>query len=655
MNPIDRFLSALPQPARKNGHGWEAHCPAHEDDRASLSITTGDDGRVLLRCHAGCEARSIVEAVGLTLGDLFPPREHREPEHVYTYRDETGASLFEVCRFPGKQFRQRRSDGNGGWVWKLGDVRRVLYRLPDLKGHPAVFIAEGEKDVETLRTQRLAATCNPGGAGKWRDEYVAQLKTAGVERVCILPDNDPAGDAHARQVARSCHDAGLVVRVLPLPGLDLKGDVSDWLETHTKAQLLETVKACPFFNPSRTAAAGFKLELTSLADLLAEPEDTTDWLVEDRIPAGAIMLLAGKPKAGKSTLARSLAYALVTGERWLGWRTHFGSVWYLVFEDKRSEVRRHFRQMGATGREPLRLFFDQSGAELLPALQALAASERPSAIVVDTLQRLIHVKDMNDYAQVTERCAPLLKLSRETGATLVLVHHANKFGDGLDSILGSTALAGSVDNVFILSRSERYRTLSSIQRIGTDLEPIVLTLDPATGRVEGQGRKRDADEAEAADNILEALKDADAPVTENWIQAHVTGRWQDTVRGLRLLVRRGQVQKTGRGGKGNPYKYAVVQDSCSLVPYVHREQGNMNRSVSCSLVPRLFENPGEFDAESPETPNETGPVSCSRETGQNRDGLAIAASDSCSRGSGVFDSCSRAIGNALETGDAEPI
>lgn len=649
---IDRFLRALPQPARENGRGWDAHCPAHEDEHASLSVTTGDDGRVLLRCHAGCEARVIVEAIGLTLSDLFPPREHNDPERIFDYQDENRTLLYQVCRFPGKRFLQRRPDGNGSWIWDTKGVRRVLYRLPELKGHPAVVIAEGERDVETLRAIGLSATCNPGGAGKWRGEYVEQLKAARVERVCVLPDNDPAGEAHARQVARSCHDGGLAVRVLPLPGLDLKGDVSDWLKTHTKADLLEALKACPFFDPSRSTAAGFKLELTSLANLLAEPEEAVDWIVEDRIPAGAIVLLAGKPKAGKSTLARHLAYAIARGERWLGWRVHFGSVWYLVFEDKRSEVRRHFRQLGATGSESLHLFFDQAGLELLPHLHALAVTEKPAAIVVDTLQRLIHVRDMNDYAQVTERCAPLLKLARDTGATLILVHHANKFGQGLDSILGSTALAGSVDNVFILGRSERHRTLSSIQRIGPDLEPIVLALDPATGQVQAVGNKRDADEAEAADRIVEALSEQDLPVTESWIKAHVEGRTQDVARAVRLLLRRGRLVRTGRGGKGDPFKYSVVQYSGSQVPYVHREPGNLIRPVSSSLVPDLFGNPtGETpgNAETGKTATDSG----SRlESGNgSEDGPQVP--DPGSGDFGVFDSGSRAVRGLPEADDAE--
>src|SRR6266571_2377507 len=57
---------------RKSLHGWVACCPAHRDREPSLSIGLGDEGQVLLNCFAGCTLDSIVEAMGITLADLFP-------------------------------------------------------------------------------------------------------------------------------------------------------------------------------------------------------------------------------------------------------------------------------------------------------------------------------------------------------------------------------------------------------------------------------------------------------------------------------------------------------------------------------------------------------------------------------------------------------
>ena len=72
-NPVESFLARLDL-VRKAGRGWTAKCPAHEDRTASLSITAGDDGRVLLHCFAGCSAADVVASAGLTIGDLFVKR-----------------------------------------------------------------------------------------------------------------------------------------------------------------------------------------------------------------------------------------------------------------------------------------------------------------------------------------------------------------------------------------------------------------------------------------------------------------------------------------------------------------------------------------------------------------------------------------------------
>jgi len=93
------------------------------------------------------------------------------------------------------------------------------------------------------------------------------------------------------------------VKVIALPGLPPKGDVSDWLATHTVDELKALVHEAPLFNPQQLVSQPFKLALTSLADLLAAPDESTDWLVDVRVPAGSVCLLVGVPKAGKSTLA----------------------------------------------------------------------------------------------------------------------------------------------------------------------------------------------------------------------------------------------------------------------------------------------------------------------------------------------------------------
>ncbi|MCX6376250.1 MAG: phage/plasmid primase, P4 family, partial [Armatimonadetes bacterium] len=134
-------------------------------------------------------------------------------------------------------------DGAGGWVWNLQGVEPTLYRLPQVieavcKGE-VVFVVEGERDVHSLESIGLTATTNAMGAGKWRDSYSETLRGA---KVAILPDADPAGRKHGEQVARSLHGKASSVKVIELPGLAEKQDVSDWLRAgHTREELLALV------------------------------------------------------------------------------------------------------------------------------------------------------------------------------------------------------------------------------------------------------------------------------------------------------------------------------------------------------------------------------------------------------------------------------
>lgn len=166
-------------------------------------------------------------------------------EAEYFYRDEAGTVLHKKTRYVPKTFRQSRPDLDepGRWIYDLTDVRKVLYRLPDLKGQKAILMVEGEKDVEAAWAIGVPATCTPDGAGKWLPEYGEQLKAQGVERVAVIPDNDAPGTAHAILVCVGLCAAGIDTRLVTLPGLPDHGDLSDYLQTHTKADLLARVKA----------------------------------------------------------------------------------------------------------------------------------------------------------------------------------------------------------------------------------------------------------------------------------------------------------------------------------------------------------------------------------------------------------------------------
>ncbi len=99
------------------------------------------------------------------------------------------------------------------------------------------------------------------------------------------------------------------------------------------------------------------LVLIPLYRLITEPDVPIDWRIDELIAVGSINVLAGKPKAGKSHLARQLAVLHRGRKLFLGQPTKPGAVWYLALEDQRSEVLRHFRRLRATGDEPIEFLF----------------------------------------------------------------------------------------------------------------------------------------------------------------------------------------------------------------------------------------------------------------------------------------------------------
>jgi hypothetical protein len=207
-----------------------------------LSLREAADGRVLLHCHAGCNVAAITAALGIAISDLFPSGNGKRRIQVatYDYVNEAGELLFQVVRFEPKTFRQRRPDGQGGWVWNLGEsTRRVLYRLPEIlesvKTGQTIYVVEGEKDVASLVGWGLAATCNPGGAGKWRPHYGEVLRGS---RVVVIADADKPGRDHAAAVAASLKGVAAEIRVVELPGAK---DVTAWAAAGGTCEGLEAL------------------------------------------------------------------------------------------------------------------------------------------------------------------------------------------------------------------------------------------------------------------------------------------------------------------------------------------------------------------------------------------------------------------------------
>lgn len=488
--------------------GWMARCPAHKDRTPSLSVSEGKDGRALLHCFAGCTLGAVVAAAGLSLDDLFPPKDGasfngnghhgngngRKPDPdpsqrdamvaTYAYLDADGTLLYEACRFRkvdgGKKFLQRRPDPEkpGEWLWQLGEQRLVPYRLPELIEGVAlgktVYVVEGEKDADRLVSLGHVATTNPMGAGKWRDTFAPHFRGAGV---VVLADNDDPGRAHAETVAGSVLAAGAAwAKVVELPALPPKGDVSDWLDAgNTSEELLLVVERTRRWHPDPVRRALWRLdELLDNDEIMRPPLPVVPRLAWK---ARSTLLAMGE-KGGKSTLTGYLAAQVSTGGHFLGDPCEQGDVLIVGLEEFIGDAGRRLERFGA---EPTRVYLldrlPGDPRERPQVVKAAIECVSPKLVVIDTLMAYGEgqITDANSSAQMQAVVQQLTRLAHECEVALILVHHARK-SDG--TYRDSSAIGGAVDIIVELFREEA--------KDGQDADPRVR-IAKARGRVPVKG------------------------------------------------------------------------------------------------------------------------------------------------------------------------
>lgn len=464
-NLLDRLDKVKRHPDAGSGIYWTARCPAHQDRNPSLSISEGTDGRVLLNCHAGCQTSAIVRALGLTEADLFEPREPRREQAVYRYEDETGRHLYDVVRFEPKTFRQRRPDG----AWGLGDTRRVIYRLPQVRaaierGDP-VYIVEGEKDVHAIEKAGATATTNPMGAGKWRSEYNEQL--AGCRNAIIVADTDDPGIAHAGHVAQHLEQAGIPSRiVLPAAGKD----AADHLQAgNTLAELVPRIHP-----PAETSP--FQVETWS--EFAAKATEEVPCIVQGLWPEGAIGFIASPPKKGKTWLALALALSVASGRDYLNAFPVATPrpVLYIALEGHRSALAHRIGALArGIGIDPthqipnLHIAYKPRGINMASPdwanhIAQAATDIDAQLVIVDVLRAAATLKENSaeEFAKLVSNLAPLLDGVRSLG----FLHHFTKLNESTkerdpgERMSGSGAMYGALDvGVYITGSDNNARTL----------------------------------------------------------------------------------------------------------------------------------------------------------------------------------------------------
>ena len=369
--PIENEAMRRGLKLRRKGKEYVGPCPrCGGDDRFAINIA-----KQVFNCRGCGVGGDVIDLVQHLDGSDFntardtlagePPAAKlngksyaAEPKKIgvakYGYRDEAGNLTFGVARIEyqnaddtfvttpegkrKKTFLQYRPDPEhpDKSIWNVNGVAILPYRLPELveavaNGH-FIVIAEGEAKVELLRSWNVPATCNAGGAGKWKPEHSKFLDGADV---VILPDNDAAGLAHCDVVGASLQGIAASVRVLELPGLGPKQDIKDWAaKGGTVEQLHDLIarRATPWTpsghkaekdNPEpsatkRTASSKQNeapLELESAAAATFKMAGL-NWLWTNRFALGKLGLIAGLPDRGKGLITADMTARVTTGALW---------------------------------------------------------------------------------------------------------------------------------------------------------------------------------------------------------------------------------------------------------------------------------------------------------------------------------------------------
>lgn len=183
---------------------------------------------------------------------------------------------------------------------------------------------------------------------------------------------------------------------------------------------------------------------------------------------------------------------------------------------------------------------------------------KPALVIIDPLFKFVRVADEKAYSETCRAIEPILTLARETDAHVVLVHHSGKAEriDATDGILGSTAIFGGVDAAIILKRADRYRTVQSSQRYGTDWPETVLEFDPDTRSLSLGAEKSEAEAARIAEAILQYLRASQEPRTREQIEAYIEGKAGPMRKALRCLVEDGKICREGSGTRGDAFLFS---------------------------------------------------------------------------------------------------
>ena len=457
---FDLIINKFSNVKRLSNGSYQCSCPLpahkHGDKTPSLTITEKED-KVLLFCHVCGESATpeILKTVELEEKDLFKKNWNKESSSEYSssggdkktypldwivknstvqyfYNNDNNEPEILKIRYLDKTTGEEVKGcfyhyaGCDRWIKNLNGKRPQLYKLPELlqairRGEEFIFDVEGEKDVETLSKVGLTATTS-GSSKSWQDKFKEYYR--GAKKVIILPDNDQPGKEYAGQKAKSLHGIAEEVKIVELPGLKEREDVTDWINGgHTKEELLELVKNTPVYSPAAPPVEQ-KEKKKTLLDYDLKPGDLNipeEWLIKDILAPYTINLYYSASGAGKSFYWLLKSIYLLKEKK-------VDTIIYLDNDNsKRALKSRYIAEIKAHYKNFIYIPSFKVDNELMTTLEEELKTKKHghSLIIVDSIRNFMVGKNPNEDKDSIS-FMDKMKYLRSLDNTVVMLHHVNK-------------------------------------------------------------------------------------------------------------------------------------------------------------------------------------------------------------------------------------
>ena len=469
----EEFVSLLTG-AKKTGNGVVAKCPSHEDDCASLSVGESSDGKILLKCFAGCDAHAITSAMGLGVADLFEEQSFKDQSSVVgcSLNDlaiRCGIETAKLLEFGCKEISYR---GNPAvevpYLDGMGDEFRVKLRLAVDKGKPkfiwsggeglipygmwrkpakpkVLFVCEGESDTWSMWNCGYDAIGVPGA-----DAYGCLDKISLMsELVVVTRDRNEAGSKFANNVQDKCSGYGIDCIQLAPPAP--YSDITQWrmsVGDEEFSALVDKAISKPV-GSSRPADSRFA----------RKPEGAgikAKFVLYPLFPISEVTLFTGAGGRGKSTLMYSIAAGISKGKGPLGMPAAKARSLILSREDDPSGVVIPKLESAGADLDMIDVYDFKAAGELASgmgfakALSRLIDDTKARLVVVDPIIQFVGDKfDMNNAAAVRAFMGSIVDVAARPGreCAIVMVGHHNK-DDGVFGSVDFQNRARSVVQIF---------------------------------------------------------------------------------------------------------------------------------------------------------------------------------------------------------------